>query len=263
MPTPSTLDIQARLDAMGYSPGPLDGQEGPKTRAALVAAGGHKELDWHPSGLRRIILHWTAGTGRVSDLERRHYHRIIDADGEVHPGDHPPEANADIGNGPYAPHTRALNTGSIGVAVSAMAGARERPFDAGDHPITVGMLDALVAEVADLSETYNIPVGRGTVLTHAEVQPTLGVRQRGKWDIAWIPGMHSPGNPVEVGDTLRARVKAVLSPASAGRTPVAINVPYSFPPEVRALADAVSAVTLADARAALATLDDYLEEMSQ
>ncbi len=26
-------------------------------------------------------------------------------------------------------------------------------------------------------------------LSHAEVQPTLGIRQNAKWDISWLPGM--------------------------------------------------------------------------
>ena len=58
---------------------------------------------------------------------------------------------------------------------------------------------------------------RQTILSHAEVQPTLGVKQRGKWDIAWIPGMAGPDDPVKVGDRLRA----LISGAVAAPKPVA------------------------------------------
>lgn len=62
--------------------------------------------------------------------------------------------------------------------------------------------------VAALCCRYSIPVTRETVLSHAEVQPTLKVAQKGKWDIAWIPGMAAPGDPVAVGDELRRRIVA-------------------------------------------------------
>ena len=61
-----------------------------------------------------------------------------------------------------------------------------------------------------MNSRYGIPITRATVLTHAEVQPTLGVRQRGKWDITWLPGMSAPGDPIDLGDVLRARISAAL-----------------------------------------------------
>jgi len=57
------------------------------------------------------------------------------------------------------------------------------------------------------------------VLTHAEVQPTLGVRQRGKWDITWLPGMEAPGDPIDVGDVLRAKISAALGQGEAVSMP--------------------------------------------
>ena len=68
-----------------------------------------------------------------------------------------------------------------------MLGAREAPFDAGSQRINEAQIEALAQLVANLCRRYGIPVTRATVLTHAEVQPTLGVRQRGKWDITWLP----------------------------------------------------------------------------
>jgi N-acetyl-anhydromuramyl-L-alanine amidase AmpD len=161
--------------------------------------------------MKRIIMHWTAGHNVVSDLDRDHYHFIVDGHGKVVQGRYNPEANEVISGGAYAAHTRACNTGSIGVAVAAMAGAVERPFDKGSAPITGPQLSAFTDLIADLAHTYGIQVTRKTILSHAEVQTTLGIWQRGKWDISWLPGMTSPADPVVIGDRLRAEVAVKLA----------------------------------------------------
>lgn len=207
-----TRDVQARCAALGVDPGPIDGIPGPMTRAAVEKAMEQRGVDrpemlFHPSGLHRVIMHWTAGAYGAIALERRHYHLLVTCTGQIVMGDLAPEANADCRDGRYAAHTRALNTGSIGVAVDAMGGAVERPFDPGPYPITEEQAQALVRAVADLCLTYDIPVSRYSVLTHAEVQPTLGVWQRNKWDITWLPGMEKPADPLVVGDMIRAGIK--------------------------------------------------------
>ena len=156
--------------------------------------------------MERIIIHWTAGTHNAGDLDRRHYHFVIEGDGTVVTGQYAPEDNESTST-PYAAHTRSLNTGSIGVAFAAMHGAKERPFSAGKYPITEAQIDALTALVADLGDKYRIPITPRTILTHAEVQGTLGVTQRGKWDVMWLPGMTQPGHPETVGNLLRERVR--------------------------------------------------------
>lgn len=162
--------------------------------------------------MQRIIIHWTAGSHTPSNLDKAHYHFLIDGSGNVHKGAYPPEANARPVKGKYAAHTLNCNTGSIGVALCAMAGAVERPFSAGKAPITPAQVNALAALLRDLCARYKIPVTRETVLSHAEVQPTLKIKQRGKWDICWLPGMAAPGDPVKVGDEIRAMVTGA-SPA--------------------------------------------------
>ena len=174
--------------------------------------------------MQRIIWHWSGGGHNANASDKRHYHFIIEGDGTIVAGNHPPEANARISNpkdgSTYAAHTRGLNTGSIGIALAAMRGATERPFSAGPSPITEAQLDALARLTARLCTQYGIPLQRDTVLTHAEVQPTLKIAQRGKWDIRWLPGMSDVGDPVAVGDGLRDRVANTLlaSPVDDSQT---------------------------------------------
>ena len=167
--------------------------------------------------MKRVIMHWSAGAHTPSDLDKEHYHKIIDGAGKVHDGRFPIKANKGPIKGKYAAHTLKCNTDSIGVAVAAMAGAQERPFVAGAHPITPAQVTALVRLCRELAAEYGIPVTRQTILSHAEVQPTLGIQQRGKWDIAWLPGMDKPGDPVKVGDHLRGvAVHLVIEHAHEG-----------------------------------------------
>ena len=161
--------------------------------------------------MKRIIMHWSAGAHRASNEDRAHYHLMIEGGGNVVYGDKPISANAAPLSKDYAGHTYKLNTDSIGVAVCAMRGARQAPFSPGQYPITEAQVQGLVREVARLAKSYNIPVTRQTILSHAEVQPTLGVRQAGKWDIAWIPGWKSATDPIGVGDHLRALIRAEIT----------------------------------------------------
>jgi N-acetyl-anhydromuramyl-L-alanine amidase AmpD len=159
------------------------------------------------TGLVRIILHWTAGGPKVSAIDRQHYHWIVPQDGDPEMGKWPVEANIKPVSGQYAAHTLNCNTGSIGLALCGMVGAVVHPLDVGRAPITEAQIEGACALAARLCAVHKIPVTRRTVLTHAEVQPTLGIIQRGKWDIRWLPGMKAVGDAVEVGDRLRARIK--------------------------------------------------------
>lgn len=205
-------DLQARLHALGYNPGVIDGIDGPKTQSAYIkakAARGRKGI-FEKHGLHRVHLHWTAGAYGDIALERRAYNLLVLEDGKVVMGDYAPEANASTSDGRYAAHTRAANSGAIGVALDGMHGARENPFFAGPFPITAVQVRKMAQLVADLCDTYDIPVTRYSVLTHAEIEPTLGIKQRNKWDIRWLPGMPRAGGAIEVGDKIRELIKAEL-----------------------------------------------------
>ena len=158
--------------------------------------------------MKRIVWHWTGGTYSASIYEKRRYHFLIEGDGKVIEGA-PPEANkAPLGKD-YVRHTGGLNTDSIGIALCAMGGAQEAPFDAGMYPPTRDQLAALVDLSADLCETYGIKVSRHTTLCHSEVRPYFG-RGRYKWDINLLPGMKRPVEPTEAGDAIRSRVRTEL-----------------------------------------------------
>lgn len=205
-----------------------DGIAGPNTAAALAAAvqakgseagaridrwpGGLLPADWLPAArMSRVIVHWTAGSHRASGLDRSHYHLLIDADGLLARGT-PSIALNDAGGtkSGYAAHTLNCNTGSIGVALCCMAGAIESPFNAGSAPMTRLQWETLPRVVAELCRRYDIAVSSRTVLSHAEVQANLGIKQRGKWDIARLPFDPATVGAKACGDQLRAAVAKLL-----------------------------------------------------
>lgn len=198
--------------------------------------------------MKRIIWHWSAGAHKASAVDREHYHYIIEGDGAVVRGNFPVSANAGpLSPGKYAAHTLNCNTGSIGIAVAAMAGAVERPFSAGRYPITDAQIGALVALTARLCREHEIDPARDTTLSHAEVQGTLGIAQRGKWDICWLPG-HSGVQPaVSIGDGLRAKVRqALATPDPSGEA-----APNTTTPAAPSHVGAILAIVVALAAAVL------------
>jgi hypothetical protein len=205
----SVKDVQARLNALGYDAGVVDGIKGSKTTRAMAQAQSERKDGklFHHSGLHRIHMHWTAGAYGDNALERKSYHLLVLENGRTVLGDLRPEANADTRDGQYVAHTLGANGGAIGISLDAMGGAQERPFVAGKYPITPVQLKKMALEVAKLCETYDIPVSRWSTLTHAEIQPTLNIKQRFKWDITWIPGMDKPGDPIQVGDVIRDMIR--------------------------------------------------------
>ncbi|EUB95869.1 N-acetylmuramoyl-L-alanine amidase family 2 [Rhizobium sp. CF080] len=168
--------------------------------------------DWMPDAkISRIIFHWTAGQNKANDLDREHYHILIEGDGKLVRGkpsialNTEPKAKAG-----YAAHTLNCNTGSIGVSLCGMAGAIENPFSAGKQSITRAQWNALVYVLVQLCKRYGIQVDRKTVLSHAEVQITLKITQRGKWDIARLPFDTSIQGAIPIGDQMRALVQSKL-----------------------------------------------------
>lgn len=202
-----------------------DGLAGPKTMAALEAAVAARQAldgpkpasasvvpaDWMPwARLERVIFHWTAGGYRASGLDRSHYHILIEADGKLVRGFPSIAANGIGSTGPRANHTLNCNTGSIGVSLCCMAGAVEQPFNGGRSPMTQAQWSMLANVIANLCRRYDIPVNPVHVLSHAEVQETLGIRQRGKWDVTRLPFDPVTRGAKAAGDLMRTMIASRL-----------------------------------------------------
>lgn len=231
----SVEDVQRRLKALGYTIGTAgpnrDGVDGDfgrlsqvATLAALVTGSPAPKLPvshaasvvpetWLPDAqIKGIVVHWTAGAHKASALDRSHYHLLIEADGKLVRGTPSIDLNDARGlKSGYAAHTLNCNSGFIGVSLCCMAGAVESPFKAGPHPMTRAQWDELPAVLADLCRRYGVAVTPRTVLSHAEVQGTLGITQRGKWDISRLAFDPSIVGAKAVGDLFRKRAAALLS----------------------------------------------------
>lgn len=161
-----------------------------------------------------VTWHWTAGADGVNDVERDSYNFITSRNGITVPGDFAPEAqtpaNIKKGSNFYAAHTLNANSYRIGHAADAMAGAQERPLNWGSAPLTEVQIEEMMRFTAGLVRVYKLTVSRQTTLSHAEIQPTLGIKQRQKWDIMCLPGDVKVRDPVEVGDILRSMVMKFL-----------------------------------------------------
>lgn len=235
------FEIQRALKAAGFDPGAIDGKDGPMTRAAVKqfqsqnglavdGVAGPKTQDalmdairepaggplatipplWLPKvTMTGIVFHWSGGAHTASGLDKSHYHVIIQGDASLVQGKSIAK-NAKPMPRDYAQHTAGHNTGIIGVSLACMAGAIESPFNPGKSPMTQAQWDALPPVLADLCRFYRISPTRRHVLSHAEVQSTLGIPQKQKWDIAWIPGMAKPGDAHVIGDQVRAAVARLI-----------------------------------------------------
>lgn len=175
-----------------------------------------KEMMPKTASFKRIHAHWTAGNHKSSPDDRTHYHFVIDGDGKFHQGVKLPSQNSlTKKSGSWAYHTLNANTGAIGISVACMGLAVENPFNPGRFPMTKVQWDKMILAIADLCETYNIPVTPKTVLSHAEVQGNLGIKQRGKWDFTRLAFDLSVKGAKACGDRMRSEVQDVLSGRSA------------------------------------------------
>jgi len=160
--------------------------------------------------VKHIVIHWTAGGHTANSKDKASYHFLVEGDGKVVRGDHSVTDNIVTGDNKYAAHTLGLNTNTIGVSMCSMAGAKESPLDYGSAPFTEVQWNTLAKVVAQLCERYNVKLTNKTVLSHAEVQGTLGVKQKNKWDITVIPFIPTVKGATAVGNLFRQKVAGLM-----------------------------------------------------
>lgn len=156
--------------------------------------------------MKRIIIHWTAGTYYPTEYEKEHYHYLVDKDGKIHNGKFRPEDNEICKQGKYAAHTGGGNTGSIGVSICAMAGFKNK-LNIGKFPILKKQFENTMAFCADLAIKYKLEVSPQTVMTHYE----FGLKNpkttsAGKIDITYLPP-YNWVNKEEIGSFIRSKIK--------------------------------------------------------
>lgn len=190
--------------------------------------------------MKRIILHWTAGNWDPSASDLRAYNFVIDGEGVVHDAVPVERNKAPLGAG-YAAHTLNCNTDSIGVSLACMRGAVESPLNVGDRPMTVKQFNAMIVKARELARKYGIPITPQTILSHAEVQKTLGITQRAKWDYTVLPLKPELKGARAIGDYIRSLI------AEKEPTPVATPEPnpvVTLPPVPAGAIGRVTAVEL-------------------
>ena len=157
-----------------------------------------------------ITLHWTGGGHRCTTLDRKHYNYIVEADGTIIEGDNTPEDQRSTADGIYGAHTRRLNTRNLGIAICGMAGAEEYPLDVGPSPITEKSFRVACGLIAKLAGAFSVPVSPTRIITHAEAEPNLGIKQAGKWDITVLPWNPDFRGARQVGDYMRMLVREAM-----------------------------------------------------
>lgn len=156
--------------------------------------------------MKKIILHWTAGSAVPNSLDKESYHFLVDSTGVVHLGKFKPEANIHCKEGMYAKHTGGGNTSSIGVAMCAMFGFKNK-HNIGNFPITRKQFEATMQLCADLAIKYKIPVKPETIFTHYE----FGLKNpktssAGKIDISFLPP-YSWVEKNDIGTFIRSKIR--------------------------------------------------------
>ncbi|OLA78683.1 MAG: hypothetical protein BHW55_00175 [Candidatus Melainabacteria bacterium 35_41] len=159
--------------------------------------------------MKRIIIHWTAGTNQPNAHEKECYHFLIDSLGKVHNGIHKVEDNENCNDGSYAAHTGGGNTGSIGISMCGMAGFSSSK-NVGKYPLTKVQCERCFKLIAELSKKYNILITPQTVMTHYEFgKAHPNATSAGKPDITFLPPF-SYLSPNEIGSFIRNKAKWYL-----------------------------------------------------
>lgn len=159
--------------------------------------------------MKRIIIHWTAGTSVPNCHEKECYHYLVDGLGKIYDGKFKPKANEVCKQGLYAAHTGGGNTGSIGIALCGMFGFKDKSH-IGNYPITKIQFEAAMQLCAKVAKEYGIPISKTTVMTHYEFGLSHPkTTSAGKIDIMFIPP-YSWVAKEDVGDFIRTKIRWYL-----------------------------------------------------
>lgn len=157
--------------------------------------------------MKRIIIHWTAGTNQPCTTDYEHYHFLVNGDGLIVKGKYKPEDNTNCYDGVYAAHTGGGNTDSIGIAMCGMYIPKNTPLQLTKYPLTKIQCERCFKLIAELAKQYNLQINSQTVMTHYE----FGLKHpntssAGKIDITWLPP-YSFLRANEIGDFIRNKAK--------------------------------------------------------
>ena len=156
--------------------------------------------------MKRIIIHWSAGNYYPNYREKQCYHYLIDKNGNIYSGVYTPEDNINCNDGLYAAHTGGGNTGSIGVAMCAMAGFKNQN-NCGNYPITAAQFEACMKLCAQLCIKYSIEITPANIMTHYEFgQKNPKTSSFGKIDIIFLPP-YSWIPKDEIGSFIRSKIR--------------------------------------------------------
>ena len=156
--------------------------------------------------MKRLILHWTAGTGQPNNTDYEHYHYLVNKDGLLFEGKHKVLDNENCNDGNYAAHCGGGNTGSIGVSMCGMAGYNGVP-NSTKYPLTKVQCEATFNLCAKLCKRYGLLVTPDTVMTHYEFgQKHPKTSSYGKIDIIYLPAYPNV-KKAEIGDFIRNKIK--------------------------------------------------------
>lgn len=157
--------------------------------------------------MKRIIIHWTAGTNKPCATDLEHYHYIVTGTGEVKNGKYKPEDNENCNDGKYAAHTGGGNTSSIGVAMCGMYVPSKVDITRTEYPLTKVQCERTFKLCADLCKKYNIHITPDTVMTHYEFgKKHPKTSSTGKIDIIYLPPWQEV-TPAKIGDFIRNKIK--------------------------------------------------------
>ncbi len=156
--------------------------------------------------LKKICLHWTAGSNKPCETDLNAYHFLFDGVGKEYTGKFTPEDNINCLDGKYAKHCGGGNTDCIGISCCGMYGFNLKNKKA-KYPLSQKQVEAMCKKSAELCLKYAIEVTEQTVFTHFEFGRThTKTSSAGKIDFTYLPFLPNLA-PDKIGSYLRNKIR--------------------------------------------------------